>query len=52
MSKVHAVRVLIAATLLSFIAAVTGLCWAQSSSQQSDQNQSVETLKVNVFSST
>jgi VWFA-related protein len=48
MSKVHAVRVLLMAGFLSFGAAMTGLCWAQSSSQQNDQDQSVETLKVNV----
>src|SRR5438445_1820070 len=47
MSKVHVVR-RIAASLLLLLAAATGLGWAQSSSPQNDQDQSVETLKVNV----
>src|SRR5437879_5240866 len=48
MSKVHVVRIRIAASLLLLLAAATGLGWAQSSSPQNDQDQSVETLKVNV----
>jgi VWFA-related protein len=47
MSKVHVVRKLIAASLVSLLAA-GGLGWAQADSQQNDQDQSVETLKVNV----
>src|SRR5207245_8834936 len=48
MSKVHVVRIRIAASLLLLPAAATGLGWAQSSSPQNDQDQYVETLKVNV----
>jgi VWFA-related protein len=48
MSKVHGVQVLLVAALLALGAATTGLWGAQSSPQQNDQDQSVETLKVNV----
>jgi len=48
MSKVHVVRILIGASLVLFLAAGTGFLWAQADSQQNDQDQSVETLKVNV----
>src|ERR671922_2418647 len=48
MSKVHMVRILVAACLLSFLAGATCLGWGQTDSQQNDQDQSVETLKVNV----
>ena len=48
MSKVHVVRILVAASLLSFFAGATCLGWGQTDSQQNDQDQSVETLKVNV----
>src|SRR5947209_14094476 len=48
MSKVHVVRIRIAASLLLLLAAATGLGWAQSSSPQNGQDQSMETLKVNV----
>lgn len=48
MSKVHMVRILVTASLLALLTGATRLGWAQADAQQNEQDQSVETLKVNV----